>query len=232
MDDSSETFLEATVGDDSVGQAIRPIDQAVLDLLRRHHSLTIQELMDQLEVTATAVRQRLDRLEQLKLIVKEKQGVGRGRPSFRYSITNLGLRYAGVSYADLALALWHEINVLPNGPLKESLLHRVSSRIGRAYRAEIQGTTVSDRLADLAKVLGERKIPAALIANGQLPVLEVQACPYPELVNGDPQNRHLCEMEKEVLSTAMGQQMELACCRLDGHGSCQFRPVASVETGS
>lgn len=229
MQESEVSSLDLPHTDDSVGQAIRPIDQAVLDLLRRHGCLSIQELIEQLSVTATAVRQRLDRLEQLRLIVKEKQGVGRGRPSFRYSITNLGLRYAGVSYADLALALWQEVNSLPDSPLKASLLQRVSGRMGRAYRDEIQGETVEDRLNNLVKVLGDRKIPAALISHGQLPVLEVQACPYPELVNGDPSNRHLCEMEQEVLSAAMGQPMELSRCRLDGHNCCQFRPVSELN---
>ena len=229
MHDFNDPLFDDGSSDDSVGQGIRPIDQAVLDLLRRHGSLTIQDLIEQLNVTATAVRQRLDRLEQLRLILKEKQGVGRGRPSFRYSITNLGLRFAGVSYADLALALWHEVNSLPSTSVKEALLQRVSARMGNAYREEIQGETVEDRLGDLVKVLGDRKIPATLISNGQLPVLEVQACPYPELVNGDPASRHLCEMEQEVLSAAMGQPMELSRCRLDGHNCCQFRPVAAAS---
>jgi predicted ArsR family transcriptional regulator len=230
MQDFNDPLFDDGSADDSVDQTIRPIDQAVLNLLRRHGSLTIQDLIEQLSVTATAVRQRLDRLEQLRLIVKEKQGVGRGRPSFRYSITNLGLRFAGVSYADLALALWHEVNLLPSSTIKDALLQRVSNRMGRAYRDEIQGDTVEDRLTDLVKVLGDRKIPATLISNGQLPVLEVQACPYPELVNGDPANRHLCEMEQEVLSAAMGQPMELSVCRLDGHNCCQFRPVSGTTT--
>lgn len=232
MQDFNDPLFDDGNADDGVGQAIRPIDQAVLDLLRRHGSLTIQDLIEQLNVTATAVRQRLDRLEQLRLIVKEKQGVGRGRPSFRYSITNLGLRFAGVSYADLALALWHEINSHPNSSIKEGLLQKVSKRMGRTYRDEIQGDTVEDRLTDLVKVLGDRKIPATLISNGQLPILEVQACPYPELVNGDPANRHLCEMEQEVLSAAMGQPMELSRCRLDGHNCCQFKPVVGAPTAA
>jgi len=233
-DDSNSENGTATdddaISEESVGQAIRPIDQAVLDLLRRRGNLTIQDLIEQLNVTATAVRQRLDRLEQLRLIVKEKQGAGRGRPSFRYSITNLGLRYAGVSYADLALALWQEVNLLPNTADKAALLDRVSSRMGKAYRDEIQGETVEDRLTDLIKVLGDRKIPATLVTTGNLPILEVQACPYPELINGDPSNRQLCEMEQEMLSAAMGQPMELSRCRLDGHTCCQFK-TASDSSG-
>jgi predicted ArsR family transcriptional regulator len=228
MDDASNIQSDLKNGEENSSLAIRPIDQAVLDLLRRRGSLSIQDLIEQLNVTATAVRQRLDRLEELKLIVKEKQGIGRGRPSFRYSITTLGLRYAGVSYADLALALWQEVSVLPSGPLKDGLLKRVSARMGSIYLEEIQGDTVTDRMSDLVKALGDRKIPATVIQTGKLPVLEVQACPYPDLVQGE-HSRHLCEMEQEVLSTAMGQPMELSCCRLDGHSSCQFRPMQMAD---
>ena len=63
MQDFNDPLFDDGNADDSVDQTIRPIDQAVLNLLRRHGSLTIQDLIEQLSVTATAVRQRLDRLE-------------------------------------------------------------------------------------------------------------------------------------------------------------------------
>ena len=47
---------------------IRPVDQLVLDLLRRQAGLSVTDLMERLEVTATAIRQRLDRLEESGLI--------------------------------------------------------------------------------------------------------------------------------------------------------------------
>ena len=43
---------------------VRPVDQLVLDLLRRKEGLSVTDLMERLEVTATAIRQRLDRLEE------------------------------------------------------------------------------------------------------------------------------------------------------------------------
>ena len=48
----------------------RPVDQLVLDLLRRHEGLTVVDLTEKLEVTATAVRQRLDRLENAGYVEK------------------------------------------------------------------------------------------------------------------------------------------------------------------
>src|SRR6476661_1758074 len=88
----------------ALADGVRPIDQAVLDLLRSHQGMTVQDLIDRLEVTATAVRQRLDRLVQVELIERRKVVAGRGRPQFRYFLTALGMRYASASYASLALA--------------------------------------------------------------------------------------------------------------------------------
>ena len=54
----------------------RPVDQLVLDLLRREEGLSVTDLMERLEVTATAIRQRLDRLEESGLIERRKKVSG------------------------------------------------------------------------------------------------------------------------------------------------------------
>lgn len=213
-------------GHQPIAEAIRPIDQAVLDLLRQQQGLTVHELIERLEVTATAVRQRLDRLEQNGVIERRKESAGRGRPQYRYFLTPLGMRYASASYADLALALWNEVMDLPNPQLRGRILRRVAKRMGEQLRNTIpEGATLSERLGAMASALGQRKVPALVDEGGTLPVLQVHACPYPELSEQDG-NRQLCEMEQEMLSEAIGQPVQLDCCRLDGHNHCQFRPVA------
>ncbi len=208
---------------------IRPIDQAVLDLLRQQQGLTVQELIDRLEVTATAVRQRLDRLEQIGLIERRKEAAGRGRPQFRYFLTTIGMRYASASYTDLALALWAEVMELPNPQLRSRILRRVAKRMAQQIKesfAESEGLT--ERLGAMAAALGQRKVLANVDDAGALPVLHVHACPYPELSELQG-NRQLCEMEQEMISEAIGQPIQLDCCRLDGHDHCQFRPVPPVN---
>jgi predicted ArsR family transcriptional regulator len=208
---------------------LRPIDQAVLDLLRQQQGLTVHELIARLDVTATAVRQRLERLEQVGLIEKRKEGVGRGRPQFRYFLSAVGLRYASASYADLALALWSEIMDLPNPQQRSRILRRVAKRMGDGLKSPMpENATLTERMEAMATELGKRKIPAFVDEGGALPVLQVHACPYPELSEQDG-NRQLCEMEQEMLSEAIGHTMQLDCCRLDGHNMCQFRAVPTPE---
>lgn len=205
---------------------IRPVDQAVLDLLRQNQSLSVQVLTEMLEVTATAVRQRLERLVQVELVGRKKEGTGRGRPQFLYYLTPLGMRYASAGYADLAAALWHEILELPNQLQRKRILRRVASRMGQELKQSLPvDGDLRERFSAVALAMGRRKIPVSVGVAGALPVLEMHACPYPELTSDDD-NRQLCEMEQEMISEAVGQLVQLDCCRLDGHQHCHFRPVS------
>lgn len=206
---------------------IRPIDQSVMDLLRQHQGMTVQDLTELLEVTATAVRQRLDRLVEVGLIERKKESVGRGRPQFRYFLTPLGLRYSSVSYADLATALWAEVMELPNPHLRNRILRRVARRMSLDLAEKLSAeASIEDRLAKVADGLALRKVPAQVLSAGSVPVLQVLACPFPDLAI-DGNHRQVCEMEQEMFSAVLGQSIQLECCRLDGHEHCQFRTVPS-----
>lgn len=222
---------ERVSAESSLSDGVRPIDQAVLDLLRRSEGLseglTVQELIDRLEVTATAVRQRLDRLVQVELIERRKVVAGRGRPQFRYFLTSLGMRYASASYSGLALALWQEVVDLPSSSMRQRILRRVGRRMGVEMKGRLpENATLTERLNAVADMLTQHRVPAGVFQSGDLPVLQVHACPYPELSKLDG-HRSLCELEQEMLSEAVGQPMHLDSCRLDGHTMCQYRPQAN-----
>jgi DeoR family suf operon transcriptional repressor len=208
---------------------VRPVDQLVLDLLRREEGLSVCDLMERLEVTATAIRQRLDRLEDSGFIERRKQSVGRGRPSFNYFLTDLGWRQAGVTYSDFAISMWNEIGTLEDERLKSALMDGVSRRMGGKFREMMPDAPLEARMQTMAGLLSNRKIPSCISHGFGLPVLEVQACPYPDLV-GPGSDRSVCNLETKVMSQALGQEMELSQCRLDGHSCCQFKPAGQIAT--
>jgi predicted ArsR family transcriptional regulator len=209
---------------------IRPVDQLVLDLLRRDEGLSVTELMEKLEVTATAIRQRLDRLEECSYIERRKHSVGRGRPSYCYFLTDVGWRQVGVTYTDLAMAFWHEVTSIENQQVRDSLVQKVSERMGRSMRERIPDSPLEDRMRHMAALMTDRRVPTDVTSVGGLPVIEVHACPYPDLTAMD-HDRSVCDMEQKVFSAALGQAMELSHCRLDGHSCCQFKPVAVTQSG-
>jgi len=221
----------ASITSDSLSagsDALRPVDQVVLDLLRRRPGLTVTAFLDLLEVTQTAVRIRLDRLESMGLIERKKVAAGRGRPVYQYHLSDSGWRHVGVTYTDLASAIWSEIESLEDADFRRRLLGGIAKRMGQAYAKLLPTSSTSDRMDAMARLLTERKIPThfgktADNSSVSLPILTVQACPFPDLAAVN--RRSACELEQAVFSEAVGAPMELSCCRLDGHDSCQFRQV-------
>lgn len=201
---------------------INPADITILDLLRKKSSMTIPQFVAAMGVTATAVRQRLNRLLAEGLIEKVSEPVeGRGRPGHRYLLTDAGRQQSGANFSDLAIALWNEIRSIKDPAVQKGLLQRISERLAAAYKGQIVGKDVETKLRQVAELFGDRQIPfeVAEDTTGDLPVLNAFACPYPALAE---QDRSVCSMERMLFSELIGETVRLSQCRLDGAECCTF----------
>jgi DeoR family suf operon transcriptional repressor len=199
-------------------------DQALLNFMRREGAVTISALVAEMGVTATAVRQRLQRLMTNGLIQRQTERKSRGRPNHRYSLTEKGERSTGTNFADMAVVLWEEIKSVEDPAVRRGLLKRIADRFVAQYQDRVTGDTLGERMTALADVMSEREVPFAVDSTGELPVLSALACPYPELAKLD---RGVCTMEKMMLSEILGNNVRLSECRLDGASCCTFTPSAS-----
>ncbi len=209
---------------DSSNKTAESSDKAVLDYLRRHRSASVAELARVLEVTATAIRQRLTRLTGEGMIRRESVRSGRGRPAYRYLLTTKGVQSAGTNYSDLAGTLWEEIRGIDSPEVRRGLLKRIATRLAETYANKVSGATPDERLASLAALMNERDIPCEFDDSGDLPVLSALACPYPELAEKD---RGICAMERMFFSELTGGDLSLTECRLDGATCCTFEGASS-----
>lgn len=228
----------SSVSVDNSASDVRSVDRELLDALRSGDALGINELTKLLGVTATAVRQRIERLLDAGLVEREKVVAGRGRPTFNYRLTLLGHRRAGADHAELADAMWREILLIEDAELREHLLGRIAKRLGHSYRQQLEAQieegvasldtdgndSLEVRMHVLSQVLSGKRIPADVEVNGELPVIGFKACPHPDLVS-ESERRAMCQLEEQMLSEALGSQVHLQSCRLDGDGCCQFAPV-------
>jgi predicted ArsR family transcriptional regulator len=196
-------------------------DRQLLDFIRRHGAVTISALVAEMGVTATAVRQRIQRLTADGLIERVTERKGRGRPNHRYSLTDKGERAAGTNFADMAVVLWEEVKSVADPAVRRGLLKRIADRLVEKYRGEVAGDSLSGRMSALADLMDQRDIPFRVDTTSELPVLTALACPYPELAKLD---RSVCTMEKLMLSEILGENMRLSECRLDGASCCTFTP--------
>ena len=202
-------------------EAILSSDVAILDLLRKQGEMTIRQLTMVLEVTDTAVRQRLKRLQQQQLVVRSKLAPSRGRPQFIYRLTSKGRRRSGENFADLAIALWHEIRQIEDPVVRSGLAARISRRLASMYADQVTGDSLEQRMYAVKALFEDRQLPVVVDTRDKLPVISIEACPYPDLAEHD---REICNMEGMLFSEILGVQMNLTSCELDGDCNCTFEP--------
>lgn len=200
--------------------AFIPSDTIILDLLRKNDAMTVTELAEAMEVTSTAVRQRLNRLMAQELIQRSSTRQGRGRPLHHYRITDKGRRRAGSNFADLAMAMWQEISQLEDLEIRKMMLRRLAKRLAEMYSGKIRGDNLQEKMQALSELFAERRVPMDVQSQDSLPVLTATACPYPDLAERD---RSICSVEQMLYSELLGADVQLSSCRLDGAECCSFQ---------
>lgn len=227
---------------------IRSVDRELLTALRKQGAMSTSQMTEFLGVTATAVRQRVERLLGADQIAREKVASGRGRPSYRYRLTSFGRQTAGANPALLADAMWTEIISIEDTEFRDSLVAAIGFRLGRDYAKQVDASSgqqdsnrqdiacdqsddsndnarFTERMNQLAAILSAQAIDSSVQqGEGQLPILGFHSCPYPSLTD-DSKNRSMCRLEERMLSVALGQEMHLSSCQLDGDACCHFSPI-------
>ncbi|WP_166824317.1 helix-turn-helix transcriptional regulator [Thalassoroseus pseudoceratinae] len=197
-------------------------DQEFLQRLNQIGGGTIQELCVEFGVTATAVRQRLTRLEGQQLVERVVVREGRGRPAHRYCVTEIGQRELGDNYADLAQILWRELMEIEDIEVRGRVLARITDALVERFRSVSSGKTLGEKFERLKDALSDRGFQVELDHTGDLPILRENHCPYLDLAQADDS---ICELEKEVFRRVLGTDVRLTQCCLDGHSCCEFEPA-------
>jgi len=203
----------------------RSTDQTLIDLLRVGGDLGIGNLATGLGVTATAVRQRLERLMRTGLVQRQAVSGKRGRPAHVYSLTQAGKRVGGDNFQDLAIVLWREIRGVKEPAIRRGLLGRIGTALAGMHRETMAGDTPAARMHGVAEMMRSRNIVCAVeTAPGgddapAMPVLTTYSCPYPDLAEED---RGICAAERTMIQELVGSPVHLSECRLDGGNCCRF----------
>lgn len=195
-------------------------DREMVALLRKVPSMTVGELTETMGVTATAVRQRLNRLMTLALVERSRTSEGRGRPSHHYSLTEKGRTSSANNFGDLAVVLWEEVQKITDAPTRHRVISGAVKRLAEKYESETVGKTVEDRMKSVVELFAQRDIPVRFETNGGLPVIKIEGCPYPTLAK---ENREICDMEKALLARVIGQPIDRCQCRQDGDQCCTYQ---------
>jgi predicted ArsR family transcriptional regulator len=205
----------------------QPLDEGdlqFLQLLRSQEETTIPALCAAADVTATAIRQRLTRLQGLGLVTRNTVRSGRGRPFHRYVLTEAGHRELGDNFAELALLLWDAVQQIEEPEIRQRIFGRIRDQLARRYGSATASDVIETRIDTLRDVLSAKGFQVDVIQRNGLPVLREHHCPYHELAAIDA---GICELEQQVFEAVVGSPLVLTQCCRDGHGVCEFQPATA-----
>ncbi len=190
----------------------------ILAHLRRSGEASIRELEQVLDVSTTAVREQLVRLERRGLIAVRRERGRPGRPRLIYALSERGHASFPPAAETLAVALLEAVASDGDFRQVDRLLLRVAEQIGDGYRTAIDGPSAGDRVEQLVDAIEARGIPAES-GSGQHEIW-LLACPYHAFIARHPE---LCAMERQTFERALDTQLTLETTVRGGRRVCCFR---------
>jgi predicted ArsR family transcriptional regulator len=198
---------------------------AVLDLLKRDGPVAAEALAEKLGVTAMAVRQHLDGLEEEGLATHTSPANGRGRPAKQWRTTPKADGRFADSHSALAADLIVQMKKAFGEEGLERLLKLRTAEQEKSYRARAAGrTSLKARLESLARVRAEEGYMAevrcdpvtgdCLFVENHCPI-----CAAARLCTG------LCREELALFQRILGGdvKVERVSHILAGAGRCAYR---------
>lgn len=200
-------------------------DRQFLRSLAGSGPASVESLCERFGVTATAVRQRLSRLQAGELVERVAVRRGRGRPRFDYAVTLAGRRALGENYEELASVLWRGLSRTSDPAVRREVLSGVEDVLAERYGSAVDAVDSRDRFEQLAGTLRGFGFDVEVFDGPDGVGLREVSCPYHDIASHD---RSLCEMERVVFERVLGVGVTLKNCCMDGEGSCEFVPTETL----
>lgn len=196
----------------------------VLALLQQQKSgLTIEDLVQQLEISRTAVNQHMVSLERDGSIKKSAQQKSTGgRPGWTYQITDEGINRLPKQYAWFSELLLDTLKE-ELGPQKlEVYIQKVAHSLVPQLQAQLTGEDTQEHIqqvAELLQSLGYQAQTEAAPSKTELPVLTAHNCVYHDLANKHPE---VCAFDIALLEHLVDRKVDHQECMAKGGNVCRF----------
>lgn len=126
--------------------------QAILQVLRKHKSLSAQQLAEQMSISVQATRRHLKDLETEGAIARKSVSSGMGRPQYLYDLTPAGLDRFPKHYDEFAVTFLSAMAERVGPEQMEEVLHEQWQQKASQYRTQIGEGALRDRIASLAEL--------------------------------------------------------------------------------
>jgi predicted ArsR family transcriptional regulator len=127
----------------------------ILRSLRIHGNLTAQQLANELKITSMGVRRHLTTLERDGLIQMQTQRQPRGRPTFKYRLTEAGFETFPKSYDLLATQVLDVVRASEGDARVAQIFAGRMEQLYEQFAPRMSGKNLGERVQELAKIQEE-----------------------------------------------------------------------------
>lgn len=192
----------------------------ILDLLKRHGNLSVDQMAGHLSITPMGVRQHLNILEKDGLVSCQAVRRGLGRPSHLYSLTPSAREYFPQNYENFALAVLGDIQANQGEDAVDEVFRRRADKLAEQLHQKVFAKELKAKVSQLAQVLDEM---GSMTSFEEAPddtfVLNEHNCSILGVAMHYPQ---ACRYEKELFERVLGVKVERQECQSSGQNSCRY----------
>ena len=128
--------------------------RTMLEALKKHGELAVEDLADALQVTPSAIRQQLAAMKADDLVEYRERKGGPGRPRHLYRLTPAAEALFPKTYSELTNELLDYVGDA-DPDLVDLLFERRRQRRAEGARSRLAGKPFASRVAELARILDE-----------------------------------------------------------------------------
>ncbi len=196
----------------------------VLTLLQEHKlGLTIDDLVNRLEISRTAVNQHVVSLERDGFIKKcnQQKSTG-GRPGWAYQITDEGINRLPKQYSWFSELLLDTLKEEFGSKRLESYVTKVAESLIPQLEKQLDGNTSEElikQVAALLQSLGYQAQTEPASSKKELPILSAHNCVYHDLAIKHPE---VCAFDVTLLEHLVKCKVDHQECMAKGGQTCRF----------
>jgi predicted ArsR family transcriptional regulator len=213
------------------GATITSAGMRVIKMLVGQPPRTVGELVDEVGVTRTAITEQLSEMVAAGFVERTiERCSGRGRPRHRYAATPAALVLLFANNQQLVVpAIWKAIEAIGGEELVRKIIRSVSRSMADHYRKRITATDPRKRIEQFTAILEQEGGLFDLAnKNGHLTVTK-RSCAFVSMFD---EQRNVCAIDLELMSSIAGCPVKLISCRHDGDPCCQFDVEPRVVNNS
>ncbi|MCS6817884.1 MAG: transcriptional regulator [Blastocatellia bacterium] len=191
----------------------------ILDLLKRRGRATVDEVAAALNITPMGVRRHLSALENANLVRIEIERRPMGRPTYVYKLTEEAEGLFPKGYHQLVLSLLECLMAEGGAERVDELFECRKERLIAAYAPRLEGKTLEERVAEIARIMSENGYMARWQKTEKGYVLTEHNCALYHVARVYPQP---CQTELAFLRELLGVEVTRVNHIASGGTCCSY----------